>query len=228
MTSEADVIRFKGKEIQSSIDKMIERIDNKIFEGYIPIYAPGVKAVRYIIRDISTGEIYLEKFSPNGAYNCPTLLKKAGDGWLWLPTVSLRPIDDIDRRFYLYYSEDLSDWDEFDAGWGSKGDLIASSRGSVPPKLVISRVKDNRAGSDGVLVRIAGLKPEEEYKILRTSSLPFSSDSADVYFVQADRLGVIFITLPVNQDGGGFLTLSTNFNSSSPLRRLKSPATLLP
>jgi len=194
MGGETSFTHFKGnkEEIQLSINKIIERIDNKIFEGYIPIYAPGVKGVRYIIRDISTGKIYLEKFSPNGAYNCPTLLEKAGDGWLWLPTVSLRPIDDIDRRFYLYYSEDLSEWEEFDAGWGSKGDLIASSRGPIPPKLIISRVKDNRAGSDGILVRIAGLIPEREYTLLLAGGAhDFAANATERYSVVADRLGVI-------------------------------------
>jgi hypothetical protein len=192
MTSEADVIRFKGKEIQSSINKMIERIDNKIFEGYIPIYAPGVKAVRFTQRDISTGEIKLKEFSPNGAFGCEALLKKAGDGWLWLPVVNLRPIDDRDRRFYLYYSEDLSEWEEFDAGWGSKGDLIASSRGPIPPKLIISRVKDSRAGSDGILVRIAGLIPEREYTLLLAGGAhDFAANATERYSVVADRLGVI-------------------------------------
>jgi len=194
MTREEDTIRFEGnkEEIQSSIKKMIERIDHKVFEGYMPIYAPGVKAVRFIQRDDVTGEIYIEEFSPNGAYGCPPLLKRAGDGWLWLPAVNLRPIHDRDKRFYLFYSDDLSDWDEFDGGWGSKGDIVASSRGPIPPRLVISRIEDLRGGSSGFLVRVAGLEPEREYTLLLAGGAhDFTSNAAARYSVVADRLGVI-------------------------------------
>jgi hypothetical protein len=122
-----------------------------------------VKKVQYLSYNTQTGENWTDEESPNGAVGCPSLLERAGDGWLWLPTGCLRQSDWAERRFRLYYSDDKSDWDEFDNGFGAKGDIIASSRGAVSPKITISKLSELQTGSAGVIVRVAGLVPEKGY-----------------------------------------------------------------
>jgi hypothetical protein len=218
------IFYFRGgeDEVKSSVQRILQQMEENVLSGYVPIWAPGVKAVRFIQRDISTGEIYLEEFSSNGAFNCPSLLERAGDGWLWLPVVILRPIQERDKRFYLFYSsDDLSDWDELDAGFGAKGDIVASSRGPVPPKMNISKISEFQTGSAGVIVRMAGLEPEKQYALFQSPSLPFGENRVE-WSVQADRLGVISVTLSGQM---GFVTLVTNPPSPS-ARRKVSPASI--